>query len=191
MPGNLGAGGRLEMLAVADAPRADLSTGQKTGAWRPVSWTPIVEPNPTGTAPDSVHAQGRRAGGASFARLEGAWYGDGRIYFVSTTGGDAAAGQVWEYDPPGERLRLLFESPGVEVLDMPDNLCVSPHGGIILCEDGPGPQLHPVAHAGTAISFPLRRTTSSLPARGTASSATSGDASSPGPRTVPMGSGCS
>lgn len=136
-PGNLGAGGRLEMLAVADAPRADLRTGQKTGAWRPVSWTPIVEPDPTGAAPDSVHAQGRRAGGATFSRLEGAWYGDGRIYFVSTTGGDAAAGQVWEYDPPGGRLRLLFESPGIGVLHMPDNLCVSPHGGIILCEDGP------------------------------------------------------
>ena len=90
-----------------------------------------------GAAPDSVYAQGRGAGGARFARLEGAWYGDGRIYFVSTTGGDVAAGQVWEYDPRGERLRLLFESPGVEVLDMPDNLCVSPHGGIVLCEDGP------------------------------------------------------
>ena len=31
---------------------------------------------------------------------------------------------------------MLFESPGKETLNMPDNLCVNPHGGLILCEDG-------------------------------------------------------
>ena len=46
-------------------------------------------------------------------------------------------GQVWEYDPSGERLRLFFESPGRSTLELPDNLCVSPHGGLMLCEDGP------------------------------------------------------
>ena len=45
-------------------------------------------------------------------------------------------GQVWEYDPTGERVRLIFESPGIDVLDMPDNICVSPRGGLLLCEDG-------------------------------------------------------
>ena len=46
-------------------------------------------------------------------------------------------GQVWEYDPGSERIRLLFESPGTDVLDMPDNICASPRGGLVLCEDGP------------------------------------------------------
>ena len=55
---------------------------------------------------------------------------------MSTNGGDARAGQIWEYDPAGERLRLVFESPGSHLLDMPDNICVSPRGGLVLCEDG-------------------------------------------------------
>ena len=133
--GNLEAGGRLEMLAIADAPRAVLHAAQKTGVWRPVSWVPIDDPDPAGAGPQSVYAQGRLAGGAEFRRLEGMWYGDGRIYIVSTSGGDAGMGQVWEYDPSGERLRLLFESPDPGVLKLPDNLCVSPHGGLMLCED--------------------------------------------------------
>ncbi len=134
--GNLRAGGRLEMLAIADAPRADLRSGQTSKVWRPVSWAPVADPDPAEIGPDSVFRQGLAGGGATFARLEGTWYGDGRIYVVSTTGGDAEAGQVWEYDPGRERLRLIYESPGKDVLDMPDNLCVSPGGGLVLCEDG-------------------------------------------------------
>lgn len=134
--GVLAAGGRLEMLAIAGDPRADLRTGQTEGDWRPVAWTPVDDPDPAEAAEDAVFRQGAAGGGATFARLEGTWYGDGRIYVVSTTGGEAEAGQVWEYDPGGERLRLVFESPGKHVLDMPDNLCVSPRGGIVLCEDG-------------------------------------------------------
>ena len=45
---------------------------------------------------------------------------------------------MWEYTPAAERLRLVYESPGAEILDMPDNLCVSPRGGLVLCEDGSG-----------------------------------------------------
>ncbi len=135
-PGNLAAGGRLEMLAVAGAPEADLRAGQTTGDWRRVEWVPIDDPDPAGAGPNTVFAQGREAGGATFRRLEGIWHGGGRIYVVSTEGGDVRMGQVWEYEPARERLRLLFESPGSDVLDMPDNLCVSPRGGIVLCEDG-------------------------------------------------------
>ncbi len=134
--GVLARGGRLEMLAIADAPGADLRTGQTADVWRPVSWAPIADPDPAEVFEDSVFRQGVAGGGATFARLEGTWHGDGSIYIVSTTGGEAGAGQVWEYDPGGERLRLVFESPGRDVLDMPDNLCVSPRGGLVLCEDG-------------------------------------------------------
>ena len=134
--GNLAAGGRLEMLAIAGAPRSDLRRGQTAGDWRSVSWVPIEDPDPAEIAYDSVFEQGVGGGGARFARLEGTWYGDGRVFIVSTTGGEAEAGQVWEYDPRRERLRLIFESPGKDVLDMPDNICVSPRGGLVLCEDG-------------------------------------------------------
>ena len=136
--GNLAAGGRLEMLAIDRAPGAVMHAGQEVGAWQPVTWVPIDDPDPADIGPQSVYAQGRRAGGAAFRRLEGIWYGDGRIYIVSTIGGDAGVGQVWEYDPSGERVRLFFESPDRGVLELPDNLCVSPHGGLMLCEDSVG-----------------------------------------------------
>ena len=137
-PGNLSAGGALEMLALADTPKADTRRGQRTGNWRTVNWVSIDNPDPEPIEANSVHSQGVVKGGATFGRLEGTWFGHNRAYFVSTNGGDAEAGQVWEYDPDEERLALLFESPGPEVLDMPDNICVSPRGGLVLCEDGDG-----------------------------------------------------
>jgi secreted PhoX family phosphatase len=33
------------------------------------------------------------------------------------------------------KLHLVFESPGPNVLDFPDNLTVSPNGRVVLCED--------------------------------------------------------
>ena len=137
-PGRLASGGHLEMLALENRKGADTRKGQTPGAWEPVRWVPISEPDPDPIENGSVFAQGVREGGATFARLEGTWHGNGHIYIVSTNGGDAESGQVWEYDPTGERLALLYESPGAEVLDMPDNICVSPRGGLVLCEDGDG-----------------------------------------------------
>ncbi len=136
--GRLAAGGQLEMLALSNRPGADTRTGQRAGHWEPVNWVPIENPDPDPIDTSSVYSQGIRNGAATFARLEGTWSGNGRIYVVSTNGGDAEAGQVWEYDPGEARIRLLYESPGAEVLDMPDNICVSPRGGLVLCEDGDG-----------------------------------------------------
>ncbi|MDE0626559.1 MAG: DUF839 domain-containing protein [Bryobacterales bacterium] len=137
-PGRLASGGNLEMLALEHRAGADTRKGQTPGTWEPVRWVPISEPDPNPIEDDSVRAQGVREGAATFGRLEGTWHGNGRIYIVSTNGGDAESGQIWEYDPAGERLALLYESPGAEVLDMPDNICVSPRGGLVLCEDGEG-----------------------------------------------------
>ena len=80
--------------------------------------------------------QGFDKGGASFSRLEGCWYDSGSIFFTSTSGGTVGEGQVWHYDPRREELRLIFESPAQRVLDNPDNITISPRGGILLCEDG-------------------------------------------------------
>lgn len=82
-----------------------------------------------------VYAQGKARGGVTFTRLEGAWYGRGEVYFTSTNGGDTGHGQVWAYSPKNENLRLVFESPGEEVMNLCDNITVSPHGGLLLCED--------------------------------------------------------
>jgi secreted PhoX family phosphatase len=105
-----------------------------------VSWVDIEEPtrrhSPGRADGLGVYSQGKKQGATTFARLEGCWGGHGRIYFVSTSGGDARLGQVWEYLPRDEQLRLLFESPASHVLDYPDNVTMSPRGGLVLCEDG-------------------------------------------------------
>lgn len=141
--GRLAAGGRLEMLAVKGQSQFDTRKGQKNGVTYPVEWVPIARPDKahvddTKRDGGGVFDQGFQLGGATFARLEGAWHGNGSIFFVATSGGNQSRGQVWEYKPADETVRLVFESPGYDILDMPDNLCVSPRGGLVLCEDGSG-----------------------------------------------------
>jgi uncharacterized protein len=139
----LDAGGQLQMLAVEGHWRLDTRTRQSPGQHYPVTWVNIADPDRPHADPalgdrNGVFMQGHEQGGALFGRLEGAWYGNDRIYFVSTNGGDAAKGQIWEYDPRQPALRLVFESPSGDVLNHPDNICVSPRGGLVLCEDGFG-----------------------------------------------------
>jgi secreted PhoX family phosphatase len=142
--GVLRAGGRLQMLAIEGRRNVDLSQGQRMGARLPVVWVDIADPD-RNSAWDShgVFAQGYDRGGARFSRLEGCWYGDRSIFFHATNGGDAGRGQVWQYRVAGAdagELTLVFESPSAEVLDSPDNVTVSPRGGIVICEDGSGEQ---------------------------------------------------
>jgi secreted PhoX family phosphatase len=139
-PGRLVDGGDLEMLAIAGSPQADLRRGQATWEPLPVEWVPIRDPDPSNAepSPDAVFTQGYEEGGARLTRLEGCWYADGSVYFHSTNGGDAHAGQVWRYMPEDEALVLIFESPATDVLDSPDNLTVSPRGGLLICEDATG-----------------------------------------------------
>jgi secreted PhoX family phosphatase len=137
--------GRLQMLAIKNRLNYNTTSGQRVGKPLPVTWVDIERPDPpeAETDPLAVFKQGQADGGAIFSRLEGAWYGDGSIFFHATDGGDAELGQVWEYRPRGRsggQLILLFESLSPEMLDGPDNVTVSPRGGIAICEDGDGEQ---------------------------------------------------
>lgn len=138
VPGQLSQGGQLEILCAAGI--RDLRRDVVPGEWMDVTWQGIEDPD-LGHAPGTknmhgVLAQGVEAGGAVFSRLEGCWYTNEGVYFVSTDGGDAACGQVFLYEPMNERLKLVYQSPGSAELDMPDNLVQSPRGGLVLCEDG-------------------------------------------------------
>ncbi|MGH2591865.1 MAG: PhoX family protein [Actinomycetota bacterium] len=154
--------GRLQMLAVAGQTNADLASRQRPGATFDVEWVDIDDPAPTfpftpgQTAPTTndeaivyVGDQGRAQGAANFSRLEGAAYDDGVVYFCSTQGGGApetsfgpipdgygnGSGQIWAYSVADQTLRLVFQSTGPEVLDLPDNVTTSPAGTLVLCED--------------------------------------------------------
>jgi len=141
----LAEGGRLSILAVREQPNFVTARGMAPGTTVPVTWLPIEDPDPASAETDSVTVfrEGLSKGAAVFARLEGAFAADGGIYVVSTNGGNARAGQIFLYRPDGEddgELTLVFESPSNAVLDSPDNICVSPHGDLVLCEDGGGDQ---------------------------------------------------
>lgn len=131
-------GGLLEMLKVS--PPADLVRNAQANKTYDVSWVPIEDPDrahsPGKRDGGGVFEQGRRQGGATLSGLEGCWWGDGVCYFTSKSGGRTSAGQVWCFNPTEQTLTLIFESPSSEVLDCPDNLTVSPRGGLVLCEDG-------------------------------------------------------
>lgn len=138
VPGQLAAGGQLQMLAIGEvATQTYTDAGPKD--YGTVRWVDIDTPDPAPGTPGTVF-EGIAQGGASFERGEGAWYGNGKIYFLSTSGGPSR-GQVFELDPATDGLRLIFHSPSLDVLDSPDNICVSPRGGLLLCEDGGGQQL--------------------------------------------------
>ncbi len=144
-PGVLAAGGRLQMMAVTGHPGYLTARGQTAGDTHPVHWVDIDDPDPPNAESDqlSVFRQGVAKGAARFARLEGAFHGDGGIYVVSTNGGDALCGQVFHYRPVTDdtgELTMVFESPSPDVLEGPDNIVVSPRGGLVLCEDATGEQ---------------------------------------------------
>ena len=136
-PGSL-QDGQLDMLAIKGVAGYSTVTNQQVGKKLATTWVPIANPNPAGTSSTAVFSQGLAGGGARFGRLEGCWYGHGAIYFASTSGGNAGAGQVWEFRPEGDEgvLTLIYESPDIAELESPDNLTVSPQGALLLCEDG-------------------------------------------------------
>lgn len=158
-PRRLADGGRLQMLAIDGRPRLDTSRGQREGVTYGVHWVDIPEPdrphvNAAMGDANGVLMQGLDRGGAVFSRLEGAWFGDGRLFITATDGGDARMGQVWELDPRRERLRLLLESPGSHLLNMPDNVRLSPRGGLAICEDGTTiPSLQALTRDGRIVRF--------------------------------------
>ena len=156
-------GGKLQMLAVDDMPAYDTTVGQTIGRIIPTHWVDIDNPDPNlaGGEP-TCFAQGRGQGGAAFNRLEGIYRGAGNsIYFISTSGGAAQSGQLWQYRPVGPNLgnlTLVFESPSGSVLDSPDNMCVTPSGAILFCEDDSNPtpgqvdDTHPLAPGITDVN---------------------------------------
>ncbi len=135
-PGRLAAGGRLQALMVADAAGLDtrnwdvraVSLGQRMRS-RWIDLSEIDAPE------DDLRLRGFAGGAARFARGEGMWYGDGKIYFACTSGGPDRNGQIWRYEPGDESLTLFVEAETAGLLTNADNLTVAPWGDVVVCED--------------------------------------------------------
>ncbi|MET9431167.1 MULTISPECIES: alkaline phosphatase PhoX [unclassified Streptomyces] len=145
--GSLRAGGELEAMRVPGVP--DLSAIQETGAvFEGIEWVPVPDPQARET-PIRIQDFGR-AGITHAQKLEGCYWGGRSVYFVSSfaraSQGSAADhyGQVWKYEPHRRRLTLVvvfgpstdLQLPG----ESPDNICLAPSGGLMVCEDGDGGQ---------------------------------------------------
>jgi uncharacterized protein len=87
--------------------------------------------------------QALAAGCARWSRGEGIWYAAGKMFIVDTAAGvdggnrpGRGEGAVWELTLATMRIKAIFVSGASTVGNNPDNIVVSPRGGIILCEDG-------------------------------------------------------
>lgn len=153
--GSLENGGRLQAARVKGQPNADLivaSIGQQYA----LEWVDVPDPDldtivaPAGFADISAgetlsgpFAQAWSEGALRMSRGEGIFYANGRMFIVDTsTGTDSQGrkgrgnGSVWVLDLATQRLSALFVSGDQLAAHNPDNITVSPRGGVVLCEDG-------------------------------------------------------
>ena len=136
-------GGKLQILSFKDWRGIDTRNWNKKNIdierKYKVRWIDIDNVN---SDKDDLRYRGKNLGGAIFARGEGIFYSDNMLFFTATTGGRNKSGQIWKYIPnesntDGE-IELFYESSHSNVLNMPDNIIISPNGNILLCEDGKG-----------------------------------------------------
>ncbi|MBC7374442.1 MAG: DUF839 domain-containing protein [Frankiales bacterium] len=145
---------------------ADLSQATTPGTRYKVTWIDVPDRDARTT---SVRRQLTSDQVTRSRKLEGAWWGDGGAYFVASFARTADGsinehdGQVWFYDPRKQTVTLvtLFgvnPDPDVDAdnYDGPDNITVSPYGGVILAEDGNGVQ-HLVGVTDQGKSYTLAR----------------------------------
>lgn len=103
-------------------------------------------------------------GCARMSRGEGIWYSAGKIFIVDTAAGIDASnrpgrgeGCVWMLTLATMRLQAIYVSGFRSAGNNPDNVTVSPRGGVVLCEDGgfgdDGARLLGLTPAGEAYVF--------------------------------------
>lgn len=148
-PGGDTAGTLQAMTCFADGVHVpDLSQATVPGVRYTVEWVDVPDRDAKSTP---VRKQFTNDQITRSRKLEGQWWGDGGVYFVAsyarTDDGSVAEhdGQVWFHDPAAGTIELktLFgvnPDPSVDTgnYDGPDNITVSPYGGVILAEDGEG-----------------------------------------------------
>ena len=94
------------MVLASTANTRPWTTGMSSAA----SWVTVDQPDP-GPGEPSTSSQALAKGTARIVRGEGAWYGNGVIYVISTSGGPAGEGQVFSYDPTTATFTCVYSSP--------------------------------------------------------------------------------
>lgn len=167
---------RLRALAddagVLQAPRCfdsggrlvdDLSRARRAGTVYGVDWVDVPDRDAREVLVREQFGPGEVTRGR---KLEGMWWGDGGAYLVSSYAREESPvqhdGQVWFYDPRRRTLTLKLllgadrNRAGGGAFDGPDNITVSPYGGLIVAEDGDGAQ-HLFGATDSGRIYPIAR----------------------------------
>jgi secreted PhoX family phosphatase len=143
--------GKLQALRIVGRRNVETSEAPRGERMR-VDWVDIDVPD---TPDDSARLQGFAKGAARIRRGEGLWRSGDDIFFCATTGGPLGLGQVLRLRTgEHETLEVVAQSEDPAVLEMPDNLCVSPRGQVYVAEDGGGENhLRRITLDGQVIDF--------------------------------------
>ncbi len=156
--GSLALGGQLQAARVVGQPNASLIVAS-LGDEVQLEWVDIAQPDAditTAGALNSVPPGASAGNGCSgtfgqawnqgclqMSRGEGIWYHEGKMYIADTSVGVDGSGRpgrgdgaVWELDLATMKMKAIYVSSGQLVGNNPDNITVSPRGGVMLCEDG-------------------------------------------------------
>ncbi|GAA1677517.1 alkaline phosphatase PhoX [Streptomyces yatensis] len=141
----------------------DLSRATKTGTVYGVDWETVPDRDAKSV---SVRKQFKDGEITRARKLEGMWWADGGAYIVSSFAREESPvqhdGQVWFYDPKRRTLTLkvllgVNPDPSKDgAFDGPDNITVSPYGGLVIAEDGEGIQ-HLFGATEDGRTYPIAR----------------------------------
>ncbi|MGI5425007.1 alkaline phosphatase PhoX [Streptomyces sp. CA-179760] len=141
----------------------DLSRATKIGTVYGVDWVDVPDRDARTTP---VRKQFKDDQVTRARKLEGMWWGDGGAYIVSSYAREESPvqhdGQVWFYDPKRRTLTLkvllgVNPDPSKDgAFDGPDNITVSPYGGLVIAEDGEGVQ-HLFGATDSGRTYPIAR----------------------------------
>ncbi|QLH21054.1 alkaline phosphatase PhoX [Streptomyces sp. Rer75] len=141
----------------------DLSRATKTGTVYGVDWETVLDRDAKSV---SVRKQFKDGEITRARKLEGMWWADGGAYIVSSYAREESPvqhdGQVWFYDPKRRTLTLkvllgVNPDPSKDgAFDGPDNITVSPYGGLVIAEDGEGIQ-HLFGATDDGRTYPIAR----------------------------------
>lgn len=159
--GSLHEGGELAALACSLRGEhiRELAAITEVGTTLQCRWRRVPDPSALTHDPMSTRRQFGDGEVTRGHKLEGAWWGDGRAHLVSSYADGEHQGQVWSFDPEHQTLTLdvRFGADRGDVAgDRPDNITVSPWGGVLLAEDGDGDQ-YLVAVGDDGDAWPLAR----------------------------------
>lgn len=137
VPGQLQAGGQLQMLKVSG--RDQMIKSVALNQPMECAWVDIADPqqahSPGTHDAAGVVSQGLAAGATAFRGLEGCVFDEGMVYFTSKSGGEAEAGQIFKLNVKKQTLEKIFEATDTHGFSGMDNLNMSPQGSLMICED--------------------------------------------------------